>query len=71
MTPAQWRLAGRVEEVLRRERGITDADLVAIVGADPRELRAVTGILYRTGRADRCDTYLVAVPRQRGGRRSA
>jgi hypothetical protein len=71
VTLAQWRLAGRVEELLRREGDLTDSVLVAILGADPRELRAVTGMLYRAKRADRCGDDLVVVPRQHEGRCAA
>jgi len=71
VTPAQWRLASRLEETLRLEGALTDASLCAMLGADLRDLRAAAGMLYRTRRADRCGEYLVAVPRQREGRPAA
>ena len=55
-------LAARVLAVLARDTGRTDADLAGLTGADPADLSAVIGMLYRRGTVDRCGPYVVAVP---------
>ena len=71
VTPAHLRLAGRAAQVIRENGALRDSDLLAIMACEPAELRAVIPIVIRWRKADRCGDYLVAVPRQRQGRRSA
>ena len=71
VTPARLRLAGRAAQVVRDNGALRDADLLAILACEPDELRAVILIVYRWRKVDRCGEYLVVVPRQGEGRRSA
>jgi hypothetical protein len=68
--PAHLRLAGRAAQAIRKHGAIRDAELLAILGCDPADVRAAIPLVIRWRKADRCGNYLVAVsPRE--GRRSA
>ena len=71
VTPERLRLAGRAARVIGENGALRDAELLAILACEPDELRAAIPIVIRWRKADRCGDYLVAVPRQREGRRSA
>jgi len=64
-------LAGRAVQVVKENGALRDAELLAILACQPEELRAAIPIMIRWRKVDRCGEYLVAVPRQREGRRSA
>lgn len=68
MSAPTWRLARRVEAILRRDIGRTDRDLADMLGAGYAELRQAAAVLYRSRRADRCREYLVSVPSSEGRR---
>jgi hypothetical protein len=70
-TPERLRLAGRAARVLKENGPLRDADLLAHLACEPEELRAAIAIVIRWRKADRCGGYLVAVPPQGDGRRSA
>ena len=71
VAPARLRLAGRAAQVIGENGALRDAELLAILACEPDELRAVIPIVIRWRKVDRFGDYLVAVPRQRQGRRSA
>ena len=71
MTPAQWRLAPRIVEVLETEIGITDATLAEALGVTTAELVPVLMVLYRQRRIDRCWSWTVSIPGATEGRRAA
>ncbi len=64
-------LAGRTVQAVKEKGALSDADLLTILGCDPVELRAASGIAFRWRQVDRCGDYLVAVPPRRKGRPAA
>jgi hypothetical protein len=71
VTPERLRLAGRAARVIKENGPLRETELLAVLACEPEELRAAIGIVIRWRKADRCGDYLVAVPRQGDGRRSA
>lgn len=70
MNAPDWKLARRVEAILRRDIGRTDHALTDMLGTGYSELRQAAAVLYRSRRVDRNREHLVAVP-SREGRRAA
>lgn len=64
-------LAGRAVLVIKENGAHRDAELLAILACQPEELKAAIPIMIRWRKVDRCGDYLVAVSRQREGKRSA
>lgn len=77
VTPARLRLAARAAQVIHaaqviQENGaLRDAELLAVLGCDPADLRAAIPIVIHWRKADRCGDFLVAVSRPGETRRSA
>jgi hypothetical protein len=65
MTPAQWRIAGRAEAIVRRDIGRGDDDLAEMLGVSLTELVTVLRVLYRQKRVDKCWSWTVAPPTRR------
>jgi hypothetical protein len=70
-TPERLRLAKRAARVIKEHGAIRDAELLTLLACEPDELRAVIPIVIHWRKANRCADFLVAVPQQGDGRRSA
>lgn len=70
-TPGCLWLAGRAVLAIKEHGGLRDAELLAILACRPEELKAAIPIMIRWRKVDQCGDFLVAVHRQREGRRSA
>jgi hypothetical protein len=71
VTPAQWRLGRRVEDLLAGEIGLADQDLTVLLGVSMAELVPVLRVMYRQRRIDRCWSWTVLAPRADQESRSA
>jgi hypothetical protein len=71
VTPAQWRLANRILQILAIEVGRTDSQLADRLGVEVADLRPIVGVLYRQRKLDRCWDYVVIAPRPAGQEVSA
>lgn len=59
MTPAQWRLARRIPEVLVGELGLSEQQLADRLGASRPDIHAAVGMLVGRRKIDRAGEYLV------------
>jgi len=71
VTPAQWRLARRIQAILTAESGASFEELAERTGGTSADVRAASRALYRMRPADFCWSFLTAVPPADEGRRAA
>lgn len=65
MTSAMWRLASRVEAIVRRDIGRQDDELAERFGIPLAEVVPIPRVMYRQRRVDGCWSWTVAPPPRR------
>jgi hypothetical protein len=71
VSPAQWRLARRIQVIITAESGASFEELAERTGGTFADVRVAARALYRMRRADFCWSFLTAVPPARERRRAA
>jgi hypothetical protein len=71
VTPAQWRLARRIQAILTAESGASFEELAERTGGAFADVRTAARVLYRMRRADFCWSFVTAVPSADEGRRAS